>query len=659
MADADGGVDGVGLHAGSVPATGRSSHRWIHLTGTRRAESLAWRPAAQTLVGREREREAVAATLAALRSAAPAGCCSSRGSRASESRGCSRTSPSRRRRAPRRPPARRRTTSGARRSPPARRATTSGAPRSPPARRGTTGRAPCSPPARRSTRPTCRTRCGPTRWTAICPGPGSGGSRGSAWPARMRSPRSRRRWPAARRAARTATASIARCATCSSGSRAPRRSCCASTTCTGRTLARSRRSPRCVHRPPAAPVLLALAARAGRLPAALTSALAAGRPCGSLRRRWTRRRRASWSATRRTRCYADSGGNPFYLEQLARGGAPRTRAPGRGRTTRCLPRSAPRWRRSWPRCPPPRGGCSTPPRSPAIRSRPGSPPRSPSSSESAALAALDVLLATGAGPAGRGAAPVRVPPPGRAARGVRGGAGRLADRRPRASGGGARAARRRTGAAQPPRRAGRAAGRRGGDRRARRGRAASSSRSPRRRRPATRRDVCGCCPAAAIRRRSSCGSPTPRRRRATRRGARHAARRARHGAEPADRLRVTVGVANAEWWIGPHRGRPAAAARRARRAARATVAGPRPAAARARPHGADEPRARPSRAGQAADARDDARAIGDPVFEAAALACSRSRSRRGRGRGRRWRRGRRGRGRRRRGVEAAGRAGSG
>ena len=66
------------------------------------------------------------------------------------------------------------------------------------------------------------------------------------------------------------------------------------------------------------------------------------------------------------------------------------------------------------------------------------------------------------GTAGRRAAIVRLPPPGGAPRGVRGGAERVASGRARPCRRGARAERRRAGRARPPRRAGRPSGGRGG-----------------------------------------------------------------------------------------------------------------------------------------------------------------------------------------------------
>ena len=89
-----------------------------------------------------------------------------------------------------------------------------------------------------------------------------------------------------------------------------------------------------VRRPPAAPVLLALAAREGQLPAALAAALGgalredrvAALALGAAERGRggrARRRRGRGASTPPT------GGNPFYLEQLARA-APRARGRARG-----------------------------------------------------------------------------------------------------------------------------------------------------------------------------------------------------------------------------------------------------------------------------------------------------------------------------------------
>ena len=111
-----------------------------------------------------------------------------------------------------------------------------------------------------------------------------------------------------------------------------------------------------MRRPPAGPVLLALAARGGRQPAPLSAALG-----GALREeRVVRLVLAPLSAAEAaelvgpaaTELYAASGGNPFYLEQLARarraaGAAahhrrPRT-APSRPPSPARSPPSSPRW----------------------------------------------------------------------------------------------------------------------------------------------------------------------------------------------------------------------------------------------------------------------------------------------------------------------------
>ena len=92
-------------------------------------------------------------------------------------------------------------------------------------------------------------------------------------------------------------------------------------------------------------------------------------------------------------------------------------------------------------------------------------------------------------------------------------------------------------------------------------------------------------------------------------------------AEPGDRLRITIGIANAEWWLG----RTDDARGRLHVALGELPAEPSPDRIRLRLAlaltalmGLDPVES----AGQASDAADDARAIGDRVFEVAALACS-------------------------------------
>jgi len=80
-----------------------------------------------------------------------------------------------------------------------------------------------------------------------------------------------------------------------------------------------------VHRAPAGPVLLAVAARAGQLPPALATAPGTRLRLGPLNEAEAR----ELVGARADAVYGDSGGNPFYLEQLARGGDP-ARPGGRG-----------------------------------------------------------------------------------------------------------------------------------------------------------------------------------------------------------------------------------------------------------------------------------------------------------------------------------------
>ena len=268
-----------------------------------------------------------------------------------------------------------------------------------------------------------------------------------------------------------------------------------------------------LRRPPAAAVLLALGARPRQLPERLAGALERARRDGRAdppraRRARARRRADGCSATRSTarrptRLYEESGGNPFYLEQLARSPQRRRRCRRRARAARWRDVDVPpavaaragrgaraavgrRRGRSW-RAPP----------SPAIRSSPSWPPAAAAIDEAAAIDALDELLALDL------VRPTDVPRRFRfrhplvrravyeAAPGgwLLGAHERCAD--------GARAARRRGGGARAPRRARRAP-------RATPRRSRSCARPARRRpraRPRPRRagsaPRCGCCPTSA------------------------------------------------------------------------------------------------------------------------------------------------------------------
>ena len=182
-----------------------------------------------------------------------------------------------------------------------------------------------------------------------------------------------------------------------------------------------------VHRPPDGRVLLALAARTGQLPAVMTQALAAAHADPARARPARRGGGTALVGDPAATVYADSGGNPV-LPRAARARAGRRalaeRRPGAARRGR---RARGGDRRAAPRRP---RGCSTGPPSSATRSRPASPPRSPSSTRPT-RSARSTCCSPGTGAARRRAPPLRVPAPGRAARGLRGRARRLAARRPR------------------------------------------------------------------------------------------------------------------------------------------------------------------------------------------------------------------------------------
>jgi DNA-binding NarL/FixJ family response regulator len=84
-----------------------------------------------------------------------------------------------------------------------------------------------------------------------------------------------------------------------------------------------------VHRPPEGPVLLALAARAGQAPALELGLATAARhrtaaviEVGPLARGAADALMPGVGSTARARLFSESGGNPFYLEELLRAGAP-------------------------------------------------------------------------------------------------------------------------------------------------------------------------------------------------------------------------------------------------------------------------------------------------------------------------------------------------
>ena len=191
----------------------------------------------------------------------------------------------------------------------------------------------CSRARRRSSSATCRSRSSSTRSTSTSAGWTRGGSGGldrrrpDGVRARLAVALGARNARARRRSSTSATATTARCARCSSSSRRRGRWCWCSTTCTGPTRRPSSCSAHCCdgRRPRA--VLMALALRPHQMPERLVGRARAG---GS--RRGTDPRRARRADGRRGRellgekvdvadanvLYEESGGNPFYLEQLAR-----------------------------------------------------------------------------------------------------------------------------------------------------------------------------------------------------------------------------------------------------------------------------------------------------------------------------------------------------
>ena len=272
----------------------------------------------------------------------------------------------------------------------------------------------------------------------------------------------------------------ARCATCSSGSRRRGRSSLWLDDVHWADPASLDALAALVRRPPAGPVLLAVAAREGRLPAALAAALAAaardGRvtdlPLAPLSEAEAARAASAQAPPRSTRV---SGGNPFYLEQLARG---RRGGAGVGSCRRGRRRAGRRAGGARRRT---RGGCSTRRRWSATRSSPALAAEVAELSEAAALARSTSCCRA------RSCAPAA--PPRRFAfrhpvvrhavyDGAPGGWRLGAHARAAAA---LERARRRAGGARPPRRARRAARRRGRRRAAERGRARAAGARRRRR----------------------------------------------------------------------------------------------------------------------------------------------------------------------------------
>ena len=172
-------------------------------------------------------------------------------------------------------------------------------------------------------------------------------------------------------------------------------------------------------------VLLALAFRRGQAPTRLSAALGGAGRCRRIALDAAQRGRGGAAAGRTldaqsaAAIYRHGGGNPFYLEQLARAGGGTTldrAGDRRRRSTRPASRGPSRRRSptSWRRCTAPSARCSKRRPSPASRSSPTSPRRSPSCRPADGLAALDASARARSPPPDRGAAAVRLPPSARA-----------------------------------------------------------------------------------------------------------------------------------------------------------------------------------------------------------------------------------------------------
>ena len=334
---------------------------------------------------------------------------------------------------------------------------------------------PCWRRARRSTRPTCRTPCGPRRWASALSGDDRHGTH---------------RWLRSRLEELAAARPLVVCLDDVHWADPASREALLAL----------------IHRPPAGRVLLALATRTGQFPLERATVVRVG-PLSSVEAR-------ELVGAGADAVYADSGGNPFYLEQLVRAaGEDAVAASGDGTVPPAVAAALAAEL----------GGLGADARrlldAAAVV---GDPFDVDLAAEVAELG--DGAAARGARrpppprprPGGRRSTAVRVPAPGGAARGLRGGPGRVAARGARAGGGRARAAGGGGGRARAPRRAGRRRRRRGGDRAAERGRRGAAVARARDRRPLPRRR-----PAADARRRRrpharcSCGSPTRRPRPAT------------------------------------------------------------------------------------------------------------------------------------------------
>ena len=250
-----------------------------------------------------------------------------------------------------------------------------------------------------------------------------------------------------------------------------------------------------LRRAPEARVLVAIALRSAQIPALLAEALNGAQRDGTVVRLdlgpldpgdALELIGPDVPPAQRDAVLRESGGNPFYLEQLVRAGAgQRAAADDRDRGDPGRAAGARRARAAPARG---RGGGGRPVRAGARRR--GGAARRRRGARAARRAAGGGLRARDPR-----AARVRVPAPARAPRGLRERGRRLAARRPRAGGGGAGEPRRGARAARPPRPVLGPSRGRGRDRAAARGRRRRAPADARHRARAGTPPRCGCCPA--------------------------------------------------------------------------------------------------------------------------------------------------------------------
>ena len=194
----------------------------------------------------------------------------------------------------------------------------------------------CCRAARPSSSATCRSGSSSTRSTSTC-----AGCRRRCWSRSARArPRPEPRAPAALPTSATARTSGSRPARAAGG--APTAGADARRPALGRPgVARAARH--LLRRPPQAPVLLALAVRPRQVPEKLLPRAGAREPRGPADPRWSSARspartRRRCTATAADAVYEESGGNPFYLQQLA--ALARPHGPGAARRHRRAVRGA-------------------------------------------------------------------------------------------------------------------------------------------------------------------------------------------------------------------------------------------------------------------------------------------------------------------------------